>query len=699
MPKTKIKIKPMIDLKIGILLTIFLLTTASSLWIAKLYFSGIMVTAVTSPPVTDEILGVPLLDFTLLEETGTTVKSRGSIPNLSATFNGNRIYWQTTPTSTPQIDKNIFQQKSGLIGYWKLNNTLDDLSENNITAIPKDRTTSINNFCLNNQGLIRQGCTFGSYLTHNLDISNVGRLIDPKSGSISVWVYPTSLATNRYIIYGWLMNNLLQLDNYRLEWHGNSFKFIRGRSGGIIDIPNIEQNKWYHLVMSWDESNVYSYLNGEFISSTAYISPTNSTNPRFFIGNWQNTTGRPFTGTIDEVAFFNHKLSTEEIKEIYTTTNDVANPKTTSIDNQKYVNMSSIAYNAYGQIRVNPHSEIQKLNLPEKITVSGEIYLTSYPPTHHLFTIYSDTTALGRGNTLAINPQGQAVLYANSGDIRYIFTADNSKIPLNQWVKVTGSFNYITEEMLLTVNEAIYTTDLPGKTRNMSRSFATTPIIGNTNFWRNGLNGYLKNVKVWDKTILNGQYSPNSFNNKIKSGFDRDLKGTARSAWVGSGTIDVISTDYQPDIFSHQTLEDYTDGSYPDGSQWLSKIPLQVISQGRAQANILKQETVAWAAWISPDGIFNLVLNTILNKNEINAINGLLATSEEWKGWSFETDYLANNTYYLGNAENPWVKSNIIRYSRITLGENTYGTTPESHFLNSYNFLKFIKIFDNLKSN
>ncbi len=454
--------------------------------------------------ISTDFLNSPLISFSLNEGAGTTVLSTGSIKNLSATMDGNKVFWESINQTANDYPATL----TGLIGYWKLNNNLNDDSGNNFSAVAQG---GIN--CLDNPGFIGQGCSFGSFGQY-LDISKVDTKINPKSGTISAWAYPTANNNAGYIIQGVGSGS----DRYYIQWlTSGRFRVVKGddtlkQYGTTITLKQgAELNQWYHLVMSWEEKDgkkiVYGYLNGQLIGLGEYSSPGGLT-PRFRIGNQANPTeNRSFEGQIDEVAFFDRKLSDEEIKNIYENGQKNAHPTTST---EKFLYFDNKSTGEYGRLRINNHTELQKLNLTDAFTIEAEVYLTSYPiDVNSPYTIYTDYVTLSSANALAIMPNGKVRVYANTGNTRFIFTADQSQVPLNQWVKISGSFNKNTQEMSILIDNNEYSTNTPEKKDGIAKNFGR-PIIGMSGVWQQGLKGgFIKNLKLWNNSFLIGQYLSN----------------------------------------------------------------------------------------------------------------------------------------------------------------------------------------------
>jgi hypothetical protein len=69
-------------------------------------------------------------------------------------------------------------------------------------------------------------------------------------------------------------------------------------------VSNIEQNRWYHLVFTYDGTATKLYLDGLLAASENNSAPLTITNDNIYIGSFASTT-YSFNGVIDEVKIFN----------------------------------------------------------------------------------------------------------------------------------------------------------------------------------------------------------------------------------------------------------------------------------------------------------------------------------------------------------------------------------------------------------
>lgn len=104
--------------------------------------------------------------------------------------------------------------------------------------------------------------------------------------------------------------------------------FIVGTNGtgsaNAVSNQKLTLNKWYHLVMTYNESQVRLYINGTLKATQNYSSPMNTSgNSGISIGEsnqangyWNHTDGK-----IDDVAIWDRALTPTEIQQLYTMQN------------------------------------------------------------------------------------------------------------------------------------------------------------------------------------------------------------------------------------------------------------------------------------------------------------------------------------------------------------------------------------------
>ena len=164
--------------------------------------------------------------------------------------------------------------------------------------------------------------------------------------SVSVWVYLDSNSSNGYGIVG----------NFQSVSSGSQKGWVIARSsadtkfsfwadgtansngGKVVGTTVIQTGVWYHVVGTYDGTNVKIYVNGILENSVAYSSTPGTTNQPLVIGRWYGNFNDYYTdGKIDQVRIFDSALSPDQINSLY-------NETTTSAASASIDNPSTIAY-------------------------------------------------------------------------------------------------------------------------------------------------------------------------------------------------------------------------------------------------------------------------------------------------------------------------------------------------------------------
>jgi hypothetical protein len=148
--------------------------------------------------------------------------------------------------------------------------------------------------------------------------------------SAEVWVQPTSLlassaGTDRTAFgsmgegvggpIGW---NLIQTDTslWTLIMWGDNWN-----NTSITDTSDIiVTNNWYHLVVTYDGSLFNLYVNGALRAAGPYSGYVPNYNGATVFGWLSNKDYQPFTGAIDDAAFYNKALTSDQVRTHYLAT-------------------------------------------------------------------------------------------------------------------------------------------------------------------------------------------------------------------------------------------------------------------------------------------------------------------------------------------------------------------------------------------
>ncbi|HNU08096.1 MAG TPA: LamG domain-containing protein, partial [Pyrinomonadaceae bacterium] len=199
----------------------------------------------------------------------------------------------------------------GMISWWRSqDNALDQTKRHHGSKLPAtvyNASKIGSGFEFNAGAGGVEGVDFGNWF--DLQVFTIELWVKPKGGQVlysDILDNGHSSAPRR----SWVLQNV---DNgNRFHWY--SFDFPEG-----VQLPfDLTPDLWHHLVITRDASRTTRlYLNRSFIgsiSSTADIPYDGSQNLR--LGNWYSG-GRPFNGTLDELAIYDRPLSEPEIAGLY----------------------------------------------------------------------------------------------------------------------------------------------------------------------------------------------------------------------------------------------------------------------------------------------------------------------------------------------------------------------------------------------
>jgi hypothetical protein len=206
---------------------------------------------------------------------------------------------------------------NGLVGYWPFNGNASDLNGNGNNGIVNGANLTTDRFGNANSAYLFNG------LNNYIELGNISGLNSTNGISMSAWIQwnGTNGITNHQYIF-------------QIAPNPNGAITITDTSSLVINVLNcncvndtqvttsINQNTWYHVVLTYDLLNGDQklYLNGILIGTThenmySYYTVNNS--PSRFGNYYFNS--HYFKGSIDEGVLWNRALTQSEITTLYTT--------------------------------------------------------------------------------------------------------------------------------------------------------------------------------------------------------------------------------------------------------------------------------------------------------------------------------------------------------------------------------------------
>jgi len=223
------------------------------------------------------------------------------------------------------VDPPTFTSDLNTVGVWHLDEgsgttAYDETGNDNDGTLHNGTVTCSNGDCPTWES--GSNCKSGNCLSFDgsNDYVNVSDLPSMSATTLEAWVYVKgdSSGSNNAIID----NNIAGLNQgdiwFYIQNDGDIQFDIQNASGEgnllTTDQP-ISDNAWYHIVGTYDGTNMIIYVNGSAHSTTASISDATpfSRDTNVSIGSNEGGSDNFFNGTIDEVRIYNRALTGEEI--------------------------------------------------------------------------------------------------------------------------------------------------------------------------------------------------------------------------------------------------------------------------------------------------------------------------------------------------------------------------------------------------
>jgi hypothetical protein len=217
----------------------------------------------------------------------------------------------------------IIVNTSGLVGYWKLNETAG-LTANDYSANSMNGTYA-GGVTLNQAGVLADGDAAASFDGVDDVVSMGNNFGFPALApfSFECWVFMTALSASTFVRIVSKENNDV---NGRQGWDlvvnpvstGGASQgrlgfetWLNNASFGVTTTSAVTLSAWNHIVCTMDGTTVRIYLNGALNTGSGAKSMLAHTAP-FRLGA-HSTSGGFFGGLIDEAAVYNRALSATEV--------------------------------------------------------------------------------------------------------------------------------------------------------------------------------------------------------------------------------------------------------------------------------------------------------------------------------------------------------------------------------------------------
>lgn len=205
---------------------------------------------------------------------------------------------------------------TGLTACYPLNGNGSE-GVNNLTAILSGVSPGLNRF-----GVAGTALDFAGSTTSYLELPDNPLLKPANAISFSCWIKTPEMIDQYILCTKNSMSSYFEAYDLCID---PSLHFM-ARKGGplgmnmVVSTVSVTLNTWYHLVTTIDDSEVKLYVNGVLEASTPstftgfdYVS-----GKKVFIGvSNESSYDAPFTGTIDNLRFYNRTINAAEVSALY----------------------------------------------------------------------------------------------------------------------------------------------------------------------------------------------------------------------------------------------------------------------------------------------------------------------------------------------------------------------------------------------
>lgn len=214
---------------------------------------------------------------------------------------------------------NNLPQASNLQAYLRLDANANDFSGkgNNFTAGTNVVFTSAGRNNNAASGFGTNGILARTGIVVNTPLSIYSSGTTPKPFSFSLWFYPTTVAGAQSIL---ILNDANGF--YPFHFCFDSGLKLYGNSGNSTtrNFPAVSANTWHHVVFSVNGTSVKSSVNGEPVVTSTHDYGS-QTQTKIQLGSAYTTALVPFSGRIDEFAWWDVALTDAEMAQMWNSGN------------------------------------------------------------------------------------------------------------------------------------------------------------------------------------------------------------------------------------------------------------------------------------------------------------------------------------------------------------------------------------------
>lgn len=193
---------------------------------------------------------------------------------------------------------------NGLVAWWPMNNSPQDISGNDLNAVPLGVTTGTGQ-----NGQPDSAYTFNG--TAQLTCSSSTLLRPSSAVTVSAWV---NLSSNPGSTNG-IFNN--GGGGYWLTTNSTLQPSLYITNSTLTTSSNITLNQWYHIVGTFNAGQRVVYINGVEVGADTGPASITTYGETCRIGNVKNIADRFLNGRIDDLRVYERALSAGEVQTMY----------------------------------------------------------------------------------------------------------------------------------------------------------------------------------------------------------------------------------------------------------------------------------------------------------------------------------------------------------------------------------------------
>ena len=417
--------------------------------------------------------GSTLLNYWI--ESGQNTSSTKIWVKIPSIANGNNtiyLYYGNAGASSGSSTTGTFiREITNVAGAWKFDEqtgTLVDDSGNNNNGT--SYSLNLNDLSGNNNhgtitGATRVAGKLGQALSFNgsgnyVNCGNDASLNITGAITIEAWV---KLTSNTFQPIVSKYEETLSQESYSFGLSGNKLQTRVSPNGStpyiFTGVATLNNNQWYHLVMTYDGSNIKQYYDGNLDKTDAYSLSLYTSSSTVQIGRWGLTPTMFFNGLIDDVRIYNRALSPSEITAHYNSGNGLISDPSTETGLAGYWRMGTTDgmtvpgkfNNALKLDGIDDYINFgngASLGITSAITIEGWIKLTALPIGSNYATIfdkpYTSHVAPYYNYEMRVLSSGvvDVVMVVGSYDVDYV--TSTTVLSAGLWYHIASTFDGTT---------------------------------------------------------------------------------------------------------------------------------------------------------------------------------------------------------------------------------------------------------------